>query len=215
VDITGYMPLRVQPGGVLQRYHSWDYAESLTWSKGRHVIKFGGEFRRVTSFSGTVPEGSYGQFTFNGSLSGYGYSDFLLGLPFSSQRLDPLVDRTRRDSELGIFVQDAFKVNNRLTLDLGLHWDGFGSPDYEDGLLFNWDPATSNVLVPENALDRISPLYPQSINVVAGRAAQRPSMRNFAPRIGPHGARGATTSSSAAAVASSTRRWAFSRGPRA
>jgi hypothetical protein len=185
MDITGYLPLRVQPGGVLQRYHNWDYADTLTWAKGRHVLKMGGEYRRITSFSNTVPEGSYGAFNFNGTYTSYGFGDFLLGMPFSSQRLDPLVDRTRRDGELGLFIQDAFKVSSQLTLDLGLRWDRFGSPDFDDGLMFNWDPTTGNVLVPQEALGRISPLYPtNTIRVVAGRATQNPSGRNFAPRLG-------------------------------
>jgi len=187
MNITSYPNsiLRIQPGGILQRYHNWDYSDNLTWARRRHVVKMGAEYRRITSFSGTVPENSYGNFTFNGSLTGYSFGDFMLGLPFSSQRLDPLVNRTRRDSETGIFVQDAFKINSSLTLDLGLRWDRFGSADYDDKLLFNWDRTTGNVLVPQESLNKISPLYPtNTIKVVTGRAQQDPSLRNFVPRIG-------------------------------
>ena len=107
------------------------------------------------------------------------------GLPFQSTRLNPLIGRTKTDSELGIFVQDAFKVSKRLTLDLGLRWDHFGPSNYKDGLLYNWDPNTGNVIVPQSALDKVSPLYPVStIKVVAGNAQESPSLHNFAPRIG-------------------------------
>lgn len=185
VDITGYMPLRQQPGGLLQNDKSWDFAESLTWAKGRHVFKFGGEYRPQSQLSGTVPEATYGYFTFNGTLTGYGAADFLLGLPFSSQRLDPLTNRTLLDSELGIYAQDTFKVNPRLSLDLGLRWDKFGSATYDDGLIYNWDPSTGNVIVPPGAVKSISPLYPtNTIKVVTGNARQDPSLRNFAPRTG-------------------------------
>ena len=185
MDITGYMSLRQQPGGLLQNDKSWDYAESLTWAKGRHVFKFGGEFRPQSQLSGTVPESTYGYFMFNGNFTGYGAADFVLGLPFSSQRLDPLVNRTLLDSELGIYVQDTFKVNPRLSLDLGIRWDRFGAANYDDGLIYNWDPATGNVIVPPNAVKSISPLYPAgTIKIATGNAHQNPSLHNFAPRIG-------------------------------
>ena len=110
------------------------------------------EFRPQSLFNGAVPEGTYGVFTFNGSLSGYGAADFILGLPFSSQRLDPRTNRTRIDSELGIYAQDTFKVSSRVTLELGLRWDRFGQTDYEDGLIYNWDRQSGNVIVPAEAM---------------------------------------------------------------
>ncbi|MCC6391303.1 MAG: TonB-dependent receptor [Bryobacterales bacterium] len=184
MSIAGYSPLRTQPGGVVSNDHDWGYADTMTWSRGRHIIKFGGEYKPQSRFVGNIPEGTYGSFVFNGSVTGYGYADFLLGVPFTSTRLDPITERTLRDSELGLFVTDSFKVNSRLTLDLGLRWDRFGSPSYSDGLQYNWDPSTGNVIVPQNKLDRVSPLYPKSITVAAGEVRQSPSRANFVPRIG-------------------------------
>jgi Carboxypeptidase regulatory-like domain len=184
MDIAGYAMLKTQPGGEVQDDHDWGYADTMTWSKGRHVVKFGGEFKPQSRFVGNIPDGTYGSFTFNGSLTGYGYADFLLGLPFTSTRLDPLTNRTLKDSELGLFITDSFKVNSHLTLDLGLRWDRFGSPSYSDGLQYNWDPKTGDVIVPSNALNRVSPLYPSSITVVGGDVRQHPDWRNFVPRIG-------------------------------
>ena len=94
MDISGYPSLFTQPGGERQNDHDWGYADTATWSKGRHVIKLGGEYKPQSRFSGFIPEGTYGSFAFNGSLSGYAYADFLLGLPFTSTRLDPLTNRT-------------------------------------------------------------------------------------------------------------------------
>ncbi len=139
----------------------------------------------MSNFSSQVPQGTYGIFTFNGSLTGYGPADLLLGLPFSSQRLDPLINRTQLDSELGIFAQDSVKVSNQLTLEIGLRWDRFGASTYQDGLVYNWDPASGNVVVPQQGLKSISPLYPtNSINVVTGKAVENPSLHNFVPRLG-------------------------------
>ena len=183
--ISGYSNIAIQAGGVTNDDRDWGAADTLTWARGKHVLKFGGEFKPQSSYSALVPDGSYGSFTFNGSLSGFSYADFLLGLPFQSSRLNPIVGRTKTDSELGLFVQDAFKVSKRLTLDLGLRWDHFGPSNYKDGLIYNWDPTTGNVIVPQSALSKISPLYPTStIKVVAGNAQESPSLHNFDPRLG-------------------------------
>lgn len=184
MDIAGYPSLATQAGGPVQNDHDWGYAESLTWSKGRHVIKFGGEYKPQSRIVGNVPANSYGTFGFTGSLTGYGYADFMLGLPFSSSRLNPLTNRTELDSEFGVYVTDSFKVNPRLTLDIGLRWDRFGSAGYTDGLVYNWDPASGNVVVPANALSSVSPLYPKTINVVTGPVGPIPSKENWAPRFG-------------------------------
>jgi outer membrane receptor protein involved in Fe transport len=182
--ITGYPTMSTQPGGERQNDHDWGYADNLTWNKGRHVFKFGGEYKPQSRFSGYIPDGNYGNFSFNGSLAGYGYADFLLGLPFTSTRLDPLTNRTLHDTELGLFVQDSYKVNDRLTLDLGLRWDRFGPPYYGDNLMYRWDPASGNVIVPQGTTSAISPLYPSSITLVPGAVRMQPSNTNFVPRIG-------------------------------
>jgi hypothetical protein len=45
-NITGYPSLFNQPGGHIQDQRVWGYADTVTWSKGRHVFKFGGEKKR-------------------------------------------------------------------------------------------------------------------------------------------------------------------------
>ena len=183
--ISGFSNIAIQAGGITNDDRDWGMADTLTWARGKHVLKMGGEYKPQSSYSTLVPDGTYGSFTFNGSLSGFSYADFLLGLPFQSSRLNPLIGRTKTDSELGLFVQDAFKVSKRLTLDLGLRWDHFGPSNFKDGLIYNWDPATGNVVVPESALSKISPLYPvNTIKVVAGTAQESPSLHNFNPRLG-------------------------------
>ncbi len=184
MSITGYPALQTQPGGIGKNDHDWGYADSLTWSRGKHVFKFGGEYKPQSNFTGNVPEGSYGSFAFNGSLSGYGFSDFLLGLPYQSTRLDPLTNRTLHDNELGLFITDSWKATSRLTLDLGVRWDRFGSPAYEDGLMYRWDPGTGNVVIPEAAANKVSALYPKSITLVNGEVRMHPKLTNLVPRIG-------------------------------
>src|SRR5438093_3703076 len=184
MDITGLTALETNPGGKLNDDHSLIFSESLTWSKGRHVWKFGGDFKRVGRFSSVARNGTYGDFMFDGTLTGAAYADFLLGLPYQSIRLDPLLDRTQVAWEHGLYAMDTFKVGSRLTLDYGLRWDYFSAPFYTDGLEYNWDSATGNVVVPQGALASVSPLYPRNITVVAGEVEPDSDLRNFRPRLG-------------------------------
>lgn len=193
--IAGYPTLSSPPGGGGngQDYKNFGYADSLTWSKGRHVVKFGGELRKFSQYSHYVPDSTYGNFNFDGTLtalptvanSGYGYADFLLGLPHTTAfNPNPLLGQTQLDSELGLFVQDSFKVNSKLTLDLGLRWDKFGSASYDTDKIYRWDIATDDIIVPSSQLSNVSPLYPSNITVASGQVQDHPSRKNFAPRIG-------------------------------
>ena len=183
MNITGTGILRVQPGGdTIAR--SLTFADALSWSKGRHVIKFGGEVRTYRNFAGVIPENTYGNFTFDGTFTDNGYSDFLLGIPQTSVRLDPFINRVTRSKELGLYITDTFKLSQRLTLDFGVRWDYFPSADYEDGLEYNWDAKTGNVIVPEAARSKVSPLYPvNTIKLITGEVAPHPDKKNFAPRL--------------------------------
>jgi hypothetical protein len=190
MNITGLTALETNPGGVNQNDHSFIFSESLTWAKGRHVWKFGGDFKRVGRTSGLARNGTYGDFLFNGNLTrdgnvaGVSYADFLLGMPYQSVRLDPLLDRTQVAYENGLYAMDTFKVSSRLTIDLGLRWDYFSAPFYVDGLQYNWDSASGSVVVPQEALASVSPLYPRNITVVAGQVEPDSDLGNFRARLG-------------------------------
>ncbi len=182
--ILGVQQLRSNIGGVNLNRNDQEFSENLTWANGRHVIKLGGELRYFHDNPEGIPADNFGNFNFNGSLTGLGYADFLLGLPFSSSRVNPLTNRTQTAYELGMFVHDTFKLNQKLTLDFGLRWDYFRHAIFKDRLQYNWDRETGNVIVPEDVLDKVSPLYPSTINVVAGDPFPRPARDNFRPRFG-------------------------------
>jgi hypothetical protein len=182
MNITGYTTITAAHGGRGDP-RSFTFADAVTRSTSRHVVKFGGELRTYRDYNGYVPDATYGRFSFNGSLSNNAYSDFLLGLPFQSERLDPIVDRVRNSSELGLFVTDTIKVNSRMNLDIGVRWDYFTSTTFEDGLMFRFDDKTGNVVVPSNVRDKVSRNYPANIGIVTGDVVPRPDRGNFAPRL--------------------------------
>jgi len=109
-------------------------SEVLTWVKGKHILKFGGEFDRwwVNTGWGTGTAGSYdfsGVFTqnpvdqtLNGPpTEGEGYADFLLGAPdVWSVSINP--ETGGRMYSVQAFAQDEYKVKPNLTLTLGLRY---------------------------------------------------------------------------------------------
>ena len=132
------------------------------------------------------PTTVYGSYTFNGSITGVAFADFLLGVPFQSSRLvNPLVNRYSTQDVMAPFISDSFKVTDKLTLEFGLRWDVTTVPTFKDGLMYNFDPAANQVVVSQKGLSAISPLYPSNIKVVAGNPvptsgyAQLPPARFF------------------------------------
>lgn len=185
MNITGIQPLATIAGGVLADDTDLSFEDSITWNKGKHVVKAGGEIRTYESFVGTIPEGTFGSFAFNGAMtrSTIGFADFLLGIPQSSTRLDPFTNRTRTNKEVGLFIQDSYKVSSRLTLDYGLRYDYYALPTFTDGLMYNWDRASNTVNVTPEGAQRISPLYPRNIRIGSGPVVPKPDRRDFRPRL--------------------------------
>src|SRR2546421_7866421 len=50
--------------------------------------------------------------------------------------------------------------------------------------MFNWDPKTGDVIVPQNAISKVSPLYPKNVTIVPGNPVPSPSDHDFVPRLG-------------------------------
>lgn len=184
MNISGLSSFRtVEVGGTNIDGRNFSYNDNVTWVKGQHVTKFGAQVRTYYTWSGSVPNGTYGRFSFDGRFTGYPYADFLLGLPATSTRFTPIVNRSQSAYEMGYYITDTFKVTPKLTLTYGLRWDYFGQPTFGDGLQYNWDAKTGDIIVPRASLSKVSPLYPKDITVVAGNPVPSPDNLNFVPRF--------------------------------
>lgn len=129
-------------------------SEVVTWIKGKHIVKFGGEFDRwwVNTGWGTADNGGYwfgGGFTANpadanyGVTEGEGYADFLLG-NIDSYWISINPETGGRMWSTQLFAQDAYKVKPNLTLTLGLRYVIQSGWSEVQGRISSFDPTLTN-----------------------------------------------------------------------
>jgi hypothetical protein len=58
-----------------------------------------------------------------------------------------------------------------LTLNLGLRWEGQEPYSEQNGLIYNFDPATGSLVVPANGLAHVNPLFPSYIPISTAQEA--------------------------------------------
>ena len=116
--------------------HVWQAEDAVTWTHGRHTLKFGGQFNHQiikTFYAGNNGELGYlnydGQFTGSAtgsSVAGDGGADFFLGLPDSFGR-GVSTGKTWEQSEniIGLYAADTWRLTDRLTVNLGLRYQLF------------------------------------------------------------------------------------------
>ncbi len=128
------------------------YADSLTWNKGRHSMRFGFDIRTLEAVSPLGFNGSdnYGTFQYNpssgnssGLFTGVDFADFLSGLPYSTFYDVVSQDNDGKSKHYDFFAQDQWKLNDRLTLSYGLRYELH--PGYYDvhGDIGNFDPTVA------------------------------------------------------------------------
>jgi len=100
---------------------SFDWYDNVRWTKGRHDFAFGGAFERGRE--NQVSELRQNPtVTFNGNWTGASMADYFLGRMSSfGQGSGSFI--ANRNIAPAAFVQDAFKVTRRLTIDYGLRWE--------------------------------------------------------------------------------------------
>jgi hypothetical protein len=154
---------------------------NYSWMRGRHALKAGFEFGIVhTEVMDINPV--YGLNAYGGQFSkpatgattdstSYNLADFIFGLPSQVQLANYLIG-SYRQRQYFLYLQDDFRVNSKLTLNLGLRWE-YASPRWErDGVLSNFDPATNSMLIAKTS------------GGVYDRTLINPDYKDWAPRIG-------------------------------
>jgi hypothetical protein len=177
---------------LITNQNDFQIFDNVTWIKGRHMIKAGGSLtlrsREILNADLIV-----GQFGFNQNLTsscggrttgctpvantGFDVASFLLGYAsVKDRRLFDAGTYTEQRPEWAAYIQDDFRVTQKLTLNLGLRWDLFVPWVEVDDRQSNFDESTGKFVVASD--DAV-------INgVKVGRYLQTYSKRDFGPRLG-------------------------------
>ena len=139
----GYSGLGVNSQPISASDGEGSITDDVSWVKGRHVLQAGALYmfgiKRQTVF--TIPQGTFG---FNGTHTGDSAADLMLGLDSSYEQ-----DATEREGAFHYrqgeaYFQDDWKVNPRLTLNLGLRYVYFSSDSASGDQVSNFNPANYN-----------------------------------------------------------------------
>ncbi len=108
------------------------YFDNLAITLGKHTLRTGFQFQQMLK----TENATYG----NPSFGFHSWGDFLLGNveSYTQASRDIIPDLHYINSEA--YVQDDWKMNRRLTINLGVRWSGFPSPTDVKNTLNNFDP---------------------------------------------------------------------------
>jgi hypothetical protein len=173
---------------------------------GRHQFKFGGGWLLYKKVQDWFKD-TQGQFNFNGTFTGVDFADYLLGLGQQYQEDAIKSAGSWNNVSWALYFQDNWRLSNRLTLNLGLRWDGIPHTYEANKQMANFYPnlytaANAAILSPNgNTISTTSPgLSPSTNPILAGqsfytngiaicgdgvpRGCVNDSWHNFQPRIG-------------------------------
>ena len=170
---------------VLNRNQTWTFGDSAIWSKGKHAMRFGGDFRRVevNPRANTNARGSYiftGAATaelMNGApVAGTGsdLADFLLGLPQQAAIQYSAGTYYFRQNSWDLFAQDEWRIRGNFSINAGLRYE-YVSPFSE-----KYDRLVNLAIAPD--FTAAAPVLPGQDGFT--NSLMNPDRNNFAPRIG-------------------------------
>jgi len=155
----------------------YQLGENVSWFRGRHTVKFGGEFQR-TEMINRASTATNAFFRFDGSVTGNAFADYLIGKPRSIDQGSPY-DRVVKGYNWYVFVQDDYRISRRVTINAGLRYELFRPYHH----VHNWTNTYR-----EGQRSTVSPGAPLGMVFPGDQGISRGLVpvdkNNFAPRLG-------------------------------
>ena len=145
IDLNGQSGAKFEISSWPWKNKADDYQirDDVSWTKGAHQLKMGASwalYKKVQDLFGQTQGG----YSFNGQYTGNSFADMLLGLPNSYQELAVQDSGRWNNVSWAAYVQDNWRVNRRLTLNLGLRWDGVPHTYEANNRMGNFYPSLYN-----------------------------------------------------------------------
>ena len=164
---------------------SWQISDDLTLVRGSHQFAFGGNYASWKSLS-LANVRSPGQFTVDGTITGLGLADFMVGRLGTNgfvQAAPNTLDMEQKS--LGLYAQDTWRVGPRLTLNYGLRWEPFFPQQLVNGAVYQFDmdrfrAGTKSTVFPNGPAG----LYFPGDQDFPSQAGMLTDWNNFGPRVG-------------------------------
>jgi hypothetical protein len=154
-----------------QHTNQFEFLDSLSWLRGNHAVKAGADIMLPMQNEYMDVPATRGALRFRNSFTGNPMADYLLGYVSDLQLSNVWVVQQRHRAQM-YFIQDDWKVNARLSLNLGLRYDWITPALEASNAQTNFDPSGTGSLV--FARD----------GSLQDRGLVHPDNNNFAPRIG-------------------------------
>lgn len=163
----------------------WQISDDFTLVRGSHQYAFGGTYSSWSSLS-LANVRSPGQFTVDGTITGLGLADFLLGRLGTNGLVQAAPNTLDMEAKsLGLYGQDSWKIGSRLTLNYGLRWEPFFPQQLVNGAVYQFNMArftagTKSTVFPNGPAGLI---FPGDAGFPS-QAGMKTDWNNFGPRVG-------------------------------
>ena len=140
----------------------WQPRDDISWTKGRHALKFGFAYMRNDKNQQQQAD-TQGDYSFGTDFSGDAYVNFLLGDADSFQQLESIETFHWINNTYSFYGMDNWHATNRLTVNLGLRYDGLPHVYNKEDMTANFVPSafsTSNEQVPNAVTGQMNPSGP-------------------------------------------------------
>ncbi len=159
-------------------------ADDLSWVKGNHQLGFGANYLRLDiNYASGI--NATGLPTFNGSVTGLSMADFMIGQA-ATWTQGNISYFYNRQTYIGLYAQDAWKITPRLTINYGVRWEPFFPIRSKEGLFMRFDQSLFNQGV-QSTVHVNAPaglVFPGDPQWASGNSIAKARYNEFVPRFG-------------------------------